>query len=168
MYKHQFYLTRPCYIWQSRYVIQDCTHCSLCLSKTSLSKHLYSSCGIIIFYSELVGRLHASSMLNFWLYKSTTQYTNTCIQGSYISKILTSSSSSPTWIRPSFPAMPSGCTPATNTLMVLRSLLPARLIPRLPWPRFKSTTWRSPFKSPYCRCIFSTNNILFSFVLMMM
>lgn len=61
---------------------------------------------------------------------------------------LTSSSSSPTVIRPSLPAAPPGSIPTTNTLMRERSLFPARLRPRPVLPFSSSIMCRTPGRSP--------------------
>lgn len=61
---------------------------------------------------------------------------------------LTSSSSSPTVIRPSLPAAPPGSMPTTNTLMRERSLFPARLRPRPVLPFSSSIMCRTPGRLP--------------------
>lgn len=70
---------------------------------------------------------------------------------------LTSSNSSPTRICPSWAAGLSGWMPATNTLITLRSLLPARLSPMPVFPRENSTISSWPPRSAYLRCSRSAN-----------
>ena len=78
---------------------------------------------------------------------------------------LSSTSSSPTWRRPSLKAMPLGLRPQMKTAMMVRSLCPAKLRPRFtvdnaPPPgdvRSKSTRTISPFRSPHLLWIFSLN-----------
>ena len=72
---------------------------------------------------------------------------------------LTSNSSSPTRMRASRAAGLSGWMPATKTLMVLRSLLPARLRPIPLFPRENSMTSSCPPRSPYLRCSLSVEQV---------
>ena len=78
--------------------------------------------------------------------------------GSYFQiTIPTSSSSSPTRIRPSLAVGLSGLIPTTKQLIVPRSRLPAKLTPSPLFPLLNSTKCSSPFSSPYFLIIFSTN-----------
>lgn len=67
----------------------------------------------------------------------------------------TSKISSPTWILPSRKALPLGLSPTTKVLIFVRSLLPARLIPKPLGPLGSSRTINWPLRSPYFFWIFS-------------